>query len=326
MTKRRLLLPVISVVTLLAVANALMGLWSHRLPYYRMLEKIRTAHDPNLLIVGNSLLTGLDEPALVRAANEGGESFNPINVATVASQPPEHKLLFNYAYKRQPSIRTLVVGIYDFQLTTLVKSRMTDLMGNRMIAVDHRFGFDEVVSSYGFGAGDQVELGVARTLPMVANRGNVWKYVELVRRSMAAMGMPRVATNNMGRVDDFKAIESASPETFDAEANAFLEQPDHFNPSYDSIFSTAARAKMNIVVVIMPMSPYHRAIFYSRPSWKGYIAALDQLADRRGIRVIDASGWLPAEGNFKDHLHMNSEALHEFSLRLGSELSHTFSR
>ena len=318
----RPLLPVTLAAALLFVGgNLCMAVWSHRLPYYHMLEKIRTARDPNVLFVGNSLLAGLDEPALELAASQGGVRLRSLNTATPASQPPEHKLLFQYAARQQPGIGTLVVGIFAFQLTVSSRYRMADVVGNRMVAVDHRFSYAEVVSAYNFGLMDRVELEMDRTLPMLANRANAWKYVELLRRSMSSMGMPRAATNSMGRVDDFKALESMSPDTFDAEALTFLQHPDHFNPSYQYIFDQAGRAGMNIVIVVMPISPYHRAVFYSRLRWKEYLAAMDKLSNQRHIQVIDASGWLPAAADFKDHVHMTNQAIHVFSQRLGSELA-----
>ena len=239
-------------------------------------------------------------------------------------QPPEQRLLFHYAVQEHPGISTLVVGIYDFQLTAPDHSHLADLAGNRMVGIDHRFPSAEVVETYNFGARDRAELALVRALPMAANRSSAWKDVELLRRSMASIGMPAVATNSMGRVGDFAALEAGSSQIFDAQAQAFLADPEHFNTSYEAIFAQARKAKMNVAIVVMPMSPAHRAAFYARPLWGQYLQALERLSAGRDIRVIDASEWLPADGDFADHLHMTQDAAREFSLRIGCELPRAF--
>lgn len=317
------LLPLLAAGMLVLVSlNLLLAAWSHKLPYHQKLESIRTAHDPNLLVVGNSLLDHhLDEAALNTAAETSGARYAIVNSALGASEPPEQRLLFDYAVEKHPGIHTLVVGIYDFQLTAPDHSSVTDLTGNRMVGIDHRFPAAEVASTYGFGMVERAQLAILRAIPMAAYRANAWKYVELLRRSMASLGMPHVATNSMGRVEDFGALEAGSPQLFDAQAEAFLSQPTHFNASYESIFTQAHNAGMKIVVVIMPMSPAHRESFYVRPLWNQYRQALTTLAGQRGIRIVDASGWMSSQDDFADHLHMTQQAAHDFSARLGTELT-----
>jgi hypothetical protein len=306
----------------LAAANLLIGAWNHRLPYEMKLEAIRTAHDPNLLFVGNSLLDHhLDEAVLKKTAKGNGVDFVPINSALGASEPPEQRLLFDYAVKNHPGIRTLVVGIFDFQLTAEDHSKITDLTGNRMVGLDRRFPASEVTRAYQFTTLEHLEISALQRAPMAANRANIWKYVELLRRSMGAMGMPRTAANSMGRVEDFNALESGSSQQFDAQAAVFLQRPDHFNSSYEAVFAAAQAKGMRVIIVVMPMSPYHHQAFYSRPLWSEYLKALISLANQRGIGVIDASGWIPEQQGYVDHLHMSPDAVHTFSARLGSELT-----
>ena len=320
---RRSLLPLlITAAIVVAAVNAGIAVWSHRLPYALKLESIRTAHDPNILFLGNSLLDHhLDEAAFAQAAEARGQALKPLNAALAAVEPPEQRLLFNYATGGHPGIRTLVVGMYDFQLTRPDQTRLSDLFGNRMVGVDRRFAFGEVAELYGFGAVDRMEFGVLRALPMAAHRANVWKNVELLRRAMAEIGMPHAAVNTMGRVDDFALLEARSPEAFDALAKAFLDQPDRFSSSYEFIFGEARRAGMDVAIVLMPMSPAHQRVFYSRPMWGRYLAALNDLAHARGIRVIDESGMFADEDDFADRLHMTQKSAHLFSVRLGGELT-----
>jgi hypothetical protein len=320
MNKNPLIPALVTAVSLLASLNFLISAWSHRLPYYHKLEEIRTAQYPNLLFVGNSLLDGhLDEAAFNHSSPN--RSFKALNSALGASMPPEQQLLFEYAVQNHCDIRTVVVGTYDFQLTAPDHTRPGDLTGNRMVGIDKRFPVSEVASVYGFGPVDTLELQMLRRLPMAANRANIWKNVELLRRSMGSIGMPRVDTNSMGRVADFAALESGSFDAFDTDARSFLAQPDHFNASYESIFRQARQNDMNVVIVIMPISPYHRATFYARPVWHEYLNALQQLAGQRGIQVIDASDWFPSEQDFADHLHMTVPAARVFSSRLGERLT-----
>ncbi len=302
--------------------NVIIDAWTHRLPYRKKLEAIRTASDPNLLFIGNSLMDGhLDEPLLAAHAATHGVVFLPLNAALGASQPFEQRLLFEYASELHPSIRTVVVGIFDFQLTEEGHDKALDLTGNRMVGLDRRFPVSQVAAVYGFGSVDRFEVALLQHLPMIANRANVWKYVELLRRSMGKMGMPHVATNGMGRVDDFDALEAASSRDFAKVADPFLRQPDHFNSSFESVFDQAHRAGMDAVILLMPMSPYHQSHFYSQSVWSQYRVALLELAQKRRIRVIDASDWMKSEGDFEDHLHMSLPGVHEFTLRLGDELT-----
>jgi hypothetical protein len=307
---------------MLAGLNLGMASLTKRLPYHLKLESIRTSVDPNLLFVGNSLLDHhVDATALTASAAEGGVEFHPLNSALGASEPPEQRLLFQYAVEEHRGISTLVVGFYDFQLTEPDHTQVDDLKGNRMVGIDRRFPFKEVVAAYNFNSAGQAQLALDRALPMAANRASAWKEVELMRRSMAAIGMPAVATNSMGRVEDFAALEAGSAQLFDSKAQKFLANPLKFNSSFEAIFSEAHDRGMHVVLVAMPMSPAHWDAYYARPLWAQYLGAVDKLAATRGIRVIDASRWFTAQSDFVDHLHMTQEAAHTFSARLGRELT-----
>lgn len=322
MTKRPMLLLASISALMLVGLNLGMASLSKRLPYHLKLESIRTAANPNLLFVGNSLLDHhLDEGALAASAAQGGVQFHVLNSALGATEPPEQRLLFQYAVETHPGISTLVVGFYDFQLTSPNRAHVADLKGNRMVAIDHRFPTREILAAYNFDFADRAELALDRALPMAANRASAWKQVELMRRSMAAVGMPAVATNSMGRVEDFAALEAGTPSAFDSQANAFLANPASFNSSFEAIFTEARDHGMKVVLVVMPMSPAHWESYYSRPLWPQYLGAVGKLASTRGIQVIDASRWLPLQSDFVDHLHMTQEAAHTFSERLGRELT-----
>jgi hypothetical protein len=316
---------------LLTALNLLAGVWSHRLFYYKKLEVIRTAQDPNLLFMGNSLVDqSVDDDALVQASRD--PLLKPLNGALGGTRPPEQRLLFEYAVRTHPGIRTLVLGFYDFQLTEPDRTQVADLAGNRMVGIDRRFSISEVASVYGFGPVDELEIEALRLLPIVANRGNAlayvemmrrWRYVDQLRRSMESMGMLHVDHDRNAEADGRPVIESADFDNFDASARSFIEHPDHFNASYEAIFDQARGDGMDVVILVMPISPFHRATYYSRPLWREYLSALTKLAARRNIRVIDGSDWQPLPEDFDDHVHLSRQGAHRFSAILGGELFRT---
>jgi len=322
MIKHPLFPVVFTALFLLAGMNLSMAVWSHRLPYYKKLEEIRTTPDANLLLIGNSLLDKhVDYPTVEQAAHAQGIDIWPLNAALGASRSQDHLLLFNYALRIHPHLQTVVVGFYDLQLTLNQDLPWNRLFGNAMVGIDPRFSLDEVDSAYSFDRLSRAEFRLGRALPMVAHRHNAWKYVELLRRSMSQIGMPAIITNSLGRAQDFAAMEGASPQIFDEEVQIFLNHPDRFNPSYEKILQHAQRNGMKSVLLLMPISPYHRSIFYSRPMWEQYMKAIKRLASQRGIRVIDGSDWISKDEYFVDHLHMAQSAVPDFSVRLGSELA-----
>jgi hypothetical protein len=322
MNKQSLIPALVVCVLLLLGGNVLMARWSRRLPYCQKLESIRLARDPDVLFVGNSLLDSrIDAAALNMGGALRGVSFTPLNAALGGSDAYDQALIARYATQCHPGIHTLVIGFFDFQLTDERQVKPLDLTGNHMVAMDGRFPVSEVASIYHFNAVEAAELRMLRAVPMAANRASVWKYVELMRRSMGDVGMPHQAKNSMGRAADFAALEADSPESFDRRAEVFRRDSSHFNASYEHIFAKAEQAQMQIVLVVMPMSPDHRSRFYARPAWKEYLGRLQELARQRGFSVIDAEDWMPDADEFADALHMTMPAASRFSSRVGVELA-----
>ncbi len=302
--------------------NELMSRWSHRLPYRRKLVEIAHTSNANLLFVGNSLLDGyIDEAKLESAAYQHGVILRGLNAALGATQPPEQELLFEDAIEHQPSLRTVVIGAYDLQLTSDVPTRVDDLVGNRMVAIDSVFSMREVQAVYRFDPGQKLAVELMRALPLVANRGSAWRDVEMLRRRMAQVGMPPVATNSMGRAADFDALEAGSVTKFDEEVQQFLSSQQRFNSPYRSILQQAHDHGLRVVILIMPTSPFHRQTFYARSSWKEYLEALRKMAAEEQITLIDASGWMSDPHDFVDHLHLAPRAVGAFSTTLGATLA-----
>lgn len=317
-------LAVLIVVSFVVLATGDLGMsyWSHRLPYRRKLAEIATARDVNLLFVGNSLLDGyIDGSKLEQAADPYGVRFRALNAALGATLPPEQELLFDYAIQRQPAVRTVVIGFFDLQLTAEVPSRVGDLTGNRMVAMDGSIPMSEVEATYGFDWSQRLAVEMMRELPLAANRASAWRDVELLRRRMAQVGMPPVATNSMGRVADFQALEVGSEETFDAEIEEYLRGEQRFNSPYRVILRECRERGLRVVILIMPASPYHRNRYYAHEPWKAYVAAVRALAAEQNIALIDASDWMPEDQDFVDHLHLAPNVVGEFSSRLGVALA-----
>jgi hypothetical protein len=322
MTKRALLLTFFLVIVFVISLNVFLDRWSVRTPARRKLQAIQSARNPNLLFVGNSLLDGhLDIDALREGLGSLGDSTLPLNAALGGSDAPVQRLLTEYALRCHPSVRTLVVGMFDFQLTEEHPHTPMSLTGTWGVGQDSRFSAQDIFSAYGFDRFQRAEFVALRPLKMVTYRENAWKYVELLRRSMGEIGMPRAATNGNGRVADFAALEAGGSSVFDQEASRSLNNGGLLNPSYRSIFDQAAKHNLHVIVVIMPMSPSHWKHYYSRPLWARYVDVERKVLNARGIRVIDASHWFSSQAQFADVLHMAPGVATDFSKRLGAQMA-----
>lgn len=296
---------------LLITGNVLLSRWSRGLSSRRALDNLQRAPDSDLLFIGNSLLDGrVDGAALNQGAASAGRTFKPLNAALSATDSHDQALLAQYALWTQPHLRTLVVGFYDYQLTEEASVTPADLLGNHGIALDERMPVPLVATVDHFNTVQTGELLLLRALPMAANRVSFWKYAERLRYAMSRMGMPPEPPVTMIRPWSY----------YNGEPRTFLEDPSHFNSSYEYVFSQAAKARMQVVLVLMPMSPLHSRVFYTRQLWQDYLVKLRELAGQRGFTFVDASAWMPEATQFEDALHMTKPAATTFSSRLGTEL------
>ena len=301
----------------LVAGNVLLWIWSRGLNFRKDLDNIQRARNPDILFVGNSLLDyRIDSAALNQgAANQGGASggqtFTPLNTALGATDANDQAFLALYALQQHPQLHTMVVGFYDYQLTEEDRVTPVDLVGNHSIAFDSRIPVREVAAIDHFNTFQTGEFLLLRVLPMAACRVNIWKYAERLRRSMKALGIPPEVIEIMGRPRSYYVTEP----------RRFLEDPSHFNSSYEYIFSQATAARMHIVLVLMPMSPVHRKVYYTRQTWQDYMVKLQNLSQQRGYTLVDASPWMPDATQFEDAIHMTGTAATTFSFRLGAELA-----
>ena len=297
--------------------------WRERLPDRKKIIEIQDASSPNTVLIGSSIVGHHFNQDLV---NKGlGAQHSPVKLVDTAlggCEAQEQSLLMQYALHEHPTVDTAIVGMRDFQLTEDRHEHPKDLTGNRTVAVDLPLSLGDVADAYQFSPIDRMEFELLRLIPMFAYRQNVWKNVELLRRSMEQIGMPHKAENGWGRAEDFAALADIPIGTFDKLAQQFAEEPTHFNHSYEDIFHESAQRHMKVIVVLMPLPQEHRARYYARSSWVDYVAKLRKLCVSRGYTVIDASDWLNDSTFFADSIHMSQAGNDAFSYRFGQELSH----
>jgi hypothetical protein len=233
--------------------------------------------------------------------------------------PPEQYLLFRQAISTH-SISTVVIGFYDFQLTEAAPTKPYDLEGNRAISLDPRIAATDAESVYDFNWAERSQFRILRSLPLIAYRSHVWKYVELLRRSLGEVGVPKLATNSLGRVSDFNALESSSADEFNKEALRFSAHPTSLNESMERILGESRCSNLQVILLLMPASPYHREAFYSQKAWNEYLQALRCSKELRGLGFIDASQWFLSENDFADRLHLGLSRTNTFSQRLAREI------
>ena len=301
----------ICLVSLIA-GNVLLWLSGRGYYYLRDMDAIQRAQHPDVLFVGNSLLEGrLDSAALNQGAASVGHSYTPLNTALSASVPHAQGLLAQYAIQLHPQLHTIVIGFYDYQLTEENHITPADLIGSNAVALDSRISIHQVAIADHFNPAQMGELLLMRAFPMVICRQYIWENAERVRRLMSKMGIPPASIHLMGRPQSYYVTEP----------QRFQKDPTHFSSSYEYVFGKAANARMHVVLVLMPMSPLHRQVYYTRQTWQDYMGKLQSLSQQRGYTFVDASTWMPDATQFEDAIHMTGPAATAFSFRLGGELA-----
>jgi hypothetical protein len=303
-------------VCLAAVNAAVVRLTRHSLPK-QVLARAAASGSYRTLALGNSLIAaGFDAAAFDRGmgtAPTGGA----VNLGLGATAPVEHLLLLRAALRGNVHAETVVYGFYDLQLTQPVRLRTSELFGNHaMLYYDEpKFGEKYFQQS----PHDRVEFAVMRQFPMIVERGAIWAKVERFRRTLAEQGMGKQATNRFGNVGDFSLLEA--PEIAQFSDDCILASRQELNSAVQEMIREATeRGIKTVVVVEMPIHPYHVNTFYRLPAWKTYTGHLREQLGAQHVAFVDASEWIRAEGKFEDHLHLSPEGAAEFSERLGAQL------
>ncbi|MDO8431584.1 MAG: hypothetical protein Q7S58_04155 [Candidatus Binatus sp.] len=236
------------------------------------------------------------------------------NAALGASDPVEHLMLLRRALKRDPTVMTVIYGFFDFQLTGPLVAANSDFIGNR--AASYYLEPELVLEYSDMSPRDRFDFNLMRHVPLLVERGTIWEKVELVRRAMSQLGMPPVATNRMGQVSDFAMLEADSPAAFAARSERAIAEHAKLSAPIAQIIEQSKQHGARVVIVEMPMHPYHQRTFYSLPAWSKYRDYVRSLVEQAGGNYLNASDWIERADDFADHLHLSAAGADDFSRRL----------
>jgi hypothetical protein len=276
--------------------------------------------DSDFLFLGNSLVEAGCDAAAFRAAWPVVQSApKPVNIALGATSPVEHYLILKHALDRPIHPKYLVYGFFDDQLNASTRGDWADLVGNR--AFSYYFP-EEAAGLYAPGSSfKKWQLRIIGHIPMLAERSSFWGKVELVRRGIEDIGMPKHETTRYGRVQDFAALEAADLPSFNRRCEGILSQQAGFSPAIHKIVELAKQHGITVIFLEMPMPSRHREIFYSSPAWSRMRNYLQTLARQNNTRYLSASDWVSDDQAFEDVTHLNEQGAKQFSAKLAEALS-----
>lgn len=276
--------------------------------------------DTDFLFLGNSLVEAGCNPSAFRDAWPASQSPpKPVNIALGATSPVEHYLILKHALDRPIHSKYLVYGFFDDQLNAPVRGDWADLVGNR--AFSYYFP-DEAAALYAPGSSfKKWQLRIIGHIPMLAERSSFWGKVELLRRGIEDIGMPKQQTTRYGRAKDFAALEAADLPSFNQRCDAILSQRSGFSVAIRKMVELAQGHGITLVFLEMPMPSRHRNIFYSSSAWNEMRSYLQTLARQNGATYISASDWIEDDQAFEDATHLNEQGAKQFSAKLAGFLS-----
>lgn len=274
------------------------------------------------VFLGNSLVeAGCDMDAFLSAWPDNGEGrgAQAVNLALGATSPVEHYLILRQALQRPVTLKYLVYGFFDDQLNAAPEGKWADLVGNRALS----YYFPAQAAQF-YAPGSVLkrwELEISGNIPMVAERSSAWSKIELLRRSLEEIGMPKKKTNRYGRVDDFGGLEAADVKSFDERCQRVLTDHQGFSAPIQAIIKLAHEHGAKMILVEMPMPSHHRNMFYSSSSWQEMRTHLQALAASQDAVYVSASDWVKDDQDFEDATHLNETGAKHFSSRLASEIA-----
>jgi hypothetical protein len=272
------------------------------------------------LFLGNSLVeAGCDATAFKTAWPDQNNAPSAFNLALGGTSPVEHCLILEKALRRPLRPKYLVYGFFDDQLSAPVRGGWTDLVGNR--AFSYYFP-KEAAAFYAPESWSAMwRLRIIGHVPMLAERSSVWGKVELLRRVIEEIGMPKQKINRFGRAKDFAALEPKDITSFNERCEEALQKG--FTAPVERIIDLAKRHGAKVVLVEMPLPSRHRETFYASPVWPRMRSHLQTLAAQREAIYISASDWVKDDNNFEDATHLTKEGAQLFSRQLAVALART---
>jgi len=261
MNAKRLFIALGVAVAILAGYNVLIARTAQTSQRQRMratLEHLPTSVD--VVFLGNSLVAaGCDTAAFTSAWPQAGRSSSSINLALGATTPVEHCLIWQSALEHNLRPKYLVYGFFDDQLNAAVQGNWPDLVGNR--AFSYYFP-ERAAELYAPGSTwKRWELSLTQRVPMLAERSSLWTQIELMRRKLEDVGLPRKKTNRFGRVDDFGALEENEIGSFNRRCGTVVNEKADFSRPIREIIRLAQEHGIRVVFVEMPMPSRHRDVF-----------------------------------------------------------------
>jgi len=263
------------------------------------------------LALGNSLMAaGFDSS--VFDASMAPQPVIAFNAGLGASGTVEQLMILQRALRDASTVKVVIYGFFDFQLTDPPSVTLSDLIGNRAAAFYLDPGL--ALRSYQMSPSDRLEFELLRHVPMVVERGGIWAKVEKMRREMGEVGMPPVETNRFGQVADFALLEARSPADFASQCERG-QKTRLSQPVVEMIADAHARGAQ-VVIVEMPMHPYHQSHFYALASWDKYRDHLRKLVEAQQATYLNADDWIEDQNEFADHLHLAPSGAKDFTARL----------
>ncbi len=281
----------------------------------RLVRQIDATEGITHLALGNSLIAAGFDPSVFEASM-APEPVVAFNAGLGASGTVEQLMILQRALRDASTVKVVIYGFFDFQLTDAPSATLTDFFGNRAVAFYLDPGL--ALRSYQMSPSDRLEFDLLRHVPMVVERAGIWGKVERMRREMGEVGMPPADTNRFGRAADFALLEARSPIDFVSQCeraqNAGLSQP-----VLEMIGDAHARGAQ-VVIVEMPMHPYHQSHFYALGAWDKYRDHLRKLVEAQHATYLSAADWVEDANEFADHLHLAPSGAKDFSRRLAVKI------
>lgn len=318
MSKRQLLIPLFVLLTALAGLNVLVGYRARTLPRL-ILQRIEQAPRADFLALGNSLVAADFRPETFQAALPPGmESEEMLNVGCGGTLPAETLQFYRAASRKFPHIRCVVQGLMFTQLTTSPRAGWKELTGNRAMFyyTDFELGLSLYQPQTWF---DTLRFRITRWLPLVYERLNLWRHVELLRRKFDRLGLRAAETTSFGRVSDFEAdpFQPATPEVLAEECRRVLREGTGLSRPVLEIIRQARRAGSTVIFVQMPLPLARRDYFHADGVWADYRRHLRDLLQAEGAIYVDALDWLSDDSRyFMDNAHLKRAGAEEFSRRI----------
>jgi len=319
--KRRLFIPIAIALFILLVYNILIAIAAKKTQRRHLLTVIdHLPPSTDCLFLGNSLIeAGCNAKAFESAWSQTGSSPMAVNLGLGATTPVEHYLILKRALSQPVHIKYVIYGFFDDQLNAAPTGAWEDLIGNRAFS----YYFPRQAAAF-YTPGSRLEewrLELTEHVPMLAERSSLWDRVELFRRRLDEIGLPKQKVNRFGRVGDFNALEAKDVPSFVHRCATIVNGKKGFSPPIQAMIDLAHQHGAKFLFVEMPMSPKHRATFYSLPVWTEMRSHLQALAREQNLTYITASDWVKNGENFEDTVHLNEQGARLFSTRLGMTLS-----